>query len=90
MGETRRSFTSCPSKEKRYPNGEINKHKDCLCAHGGMKLWGINYWETYAPVVNWMSVRVLLVIVLIHDLPTRSIDFVLAFPQDDLDVDVCM
>jgi hypothetical protein len=43
-------------KRKRYPDGTLNKHKACLCAHGGMQTWGQNYWETYAPVVNWASV----------------------------------
>ena len=77
-------------KRKRYPDGRILKHKARLCAHGGMQTWGENYWETYSPVVNWMSVRTLLVLSKIYDLDTRSIDFVLAFPQADLDVDVYM
>ena len=77
-------------KQKRYPDGRILKHKARLCAHGGMQTWGVNYWETYAPVVNWLSVRTLMAISIIHDLETRSIDFVLAFPQADLDVDIYM
>lgn len=77
-------------KRKRYPDGRILKHKARLCAHGGMQTWGENYWETYAPVVNWMSIRTLMVLSLLHDLETRSIDFVLAFPQAELDVDVYM
>ena len=43
-------------KRKRYPDGRLNKHKARLCAHGGMQPWGVNYWETYAPTVNWISV----------------------------------
>ncbi len=39
-------------KRKRFPDGTLNKHKACLCAHGGMQTWGTNYWKTYAPVVN--------------------------------------
>ncbi len=67
------------------------KHKARLCAHGGMqKKWGVNYWETYSPVVNWISVRTVLAIATIHDLPSFSIDFVLAYPQADLDVPVYM
>ena len=52
-----------------------------------MQQWRVNYWETFAPVVNWISVRSLLTIVIIHTFPSRSIYFVLAFPQYDLDVD---
>ena len=77
-------------KRKRNPCGSILKHKARLCAHGGQQTWGVNYWETYAPVVNWLSVRTLLALSIIHDLETRSIDFVLAFPQADLDVDIFM
>ena len=77
-------------KRKRYPDGLLNKHKARICAHGGMQTWGENYWETYAPVVNWASVRALLAIAKIHKLPSKSIDFVLAFPQADLEVPVYM
>lgn len=77
-------------KRKRRPDGSITKHKARLCAHGGMQRWGENYWETYAPVVNWLSVRTLLVLSILLPLETRSIDFVLAFPQAKLDVDVYM
>jgi len=77
-------------KRKRYPNGELNKHKARLCAHGGMQTWGENYWETYAPVVNWASVRMLLAVAKIHEMPSKSIDFVLAFPQAKLEIPVYM
>ena len=77
-------------KRKRFPDGTLNKYKARLCAHGGMQQWGVNYWETYAPVVNWISVRFLLILGEIAGLESRAIDFVLAFPQADLDVPVYM
>ena len=59
--------------------------------HGGQQTWGLDYWDTYyAPVVTWASVRLLLIIAKIHGLESKSIDFVLAFPQADLDVPVYM
>ena len=57
-------------KRKRFPDGTLNKHKSRLCAHGGMQQWGINYWETYAPVVNWTSVRLLMILAKLCDLDT--------------------
>ena len=42
---------------------------------------GVNYWKTYAPVVGWAAVRLLLFVASVNKIPTRSIDFVLAFPQ---------
>jgi len=77
-------------KRKRSPAGELLKHKARLCAHGGMQKWGENYWETYSPTVSWISVRALLAVGIINDLSTSTIDFTLAFPQVDLDIDVFM
>ena len=77
-------------KRKRFPDGTLNKHKARLCAHGGMQQWGENYWETYSPVVNMLTVRLILAIAHIHKLDSKSIDFVLAFPQAELDVDIWM
>ena len=31
-------------KHKKYPDGNLNKHKARLCAHGGMQTWGQNNW----------------------------------------------
>ena len=62
-------------KLKRFPYGILMKHKSRLCAHGWMQKWVVNYWRTYTPVVNWMSVRSLLSISIIHELPRISIGF---------------
>jgi len=53
-------------KRKHLSDGTILKHKARLNAHGGMQRWGIDYWETYAPVVNWISVRLLMVLAITH------------------------
>ena len=55
-----------------------------------MQRWDIDFWETYAPVVNWISVWLLLILAIIHVLDTKSTDFVLAFPQAKLEIDVFM
>ena len=53
-----------------------------------MQQWGVNYWERYDPVVNWISVISLLKIASIHGLPRISIYFLLTISQADLDVNV--
>jgi hypothetical protein len=58
-------------KHKQYPNISLNKHKACLCAHREMQQWGISYWETYSPVVNMLSVRLLLALCNIHKLESK-------------------
>ena len=77
-------------KRKRRPDGSLLKYKARLCAHGGMQVYGVNYWDNYAPVVNWISIRMMLTISVIHSLYTTSIDFTLAFPQADADVEIYM
>ena len=71
-------------KRKRHPDGSLSKYKARLCCHGGQQQWGVNYWETYAPVISWMAVRSMLTLSKIHNLHTKSIDFVLAYPQADV------
>ena len=44
-------------KRKRFPDGRINKLKSRLRAHRGIQQWGVDYWETYAPIFNWLCVR---------------------------------
>ncbi len=77
-------------KQKRFPDSTLNKHRACLCARGGQQTWGQDYWDTYAPVVTWASIRLLLIVAKIHGLQSKGIDFVLTFPQADLDVLVYM
>jgi hypothetical protein len=77
-------------KCKHFPDGRLNKHKTRLCAHRGMQRWGESYWETFLPVINMISVKLLLVIAKIHGLESKLIDFVLAFLQADHDVDIWM
>ncbi len=74
----------------RFPDGMLNKRKAWLCVHGGQQTWGLDCWDTYAPVVTWASVQLLLIIAKIHGPKSKSIDFVLAFPQANLDVPVYM
>ena len=55
-----------------------------------MQKWGVKSWKTYAPVANWIILGSLLAIASIQKLTSISIEFVLAFPQFDLDVNVFM
>ena len=74
-------------KRKRFPVGTLNRHKARLCAHGRQQIWGLDYWDTYAPVVTWASACL---VAKIHGLQSKSIDCVFAFSQADLDVPVFM
>ena len=77
-------------KRKQYPDGTLNKHKARLCTYRGQHRWGNNYWEKNAPVVNWVSVRFLLIISQLAGMDTQALDLVLTLPQEKLDVPVYM
>ena len=68
-------------KRKRKPDGTLDKHKARLCCHGGQQEWGVTYWDTYAPVVSWSSVRILMTLANLHNLHTKAVDFIQAYPQ---------
>ena len=69
---------------KRDPYGSIIKHKSRLCAHGAIQQWGVNYWETYYPVANWISIRAMITLRILIEIETKSVDFLLAYTQADV------
>jgi hypothetical protein len=77
-------------RKRRIDTRAVYKHKARLNLHGGMQTHGTNYWETYSPVVNWFSIRLCLILTLLFSWNTRAIDFVLAFPQADVECDLFM
>ena len=69
---------------------KIIKWKARLNVHGGQQEQGVNYFETYSPVVNWFSIRLLFFMALLNNWHTRQIDFVLAYPQADIECEMYM
>ena len=57
------------------PVMRLRKCKAILCTNGRTNQWGVNYWGTYSPVVNWMSYRDIFILSIIRDLYTKSVDF---------------
>lgn len=58
---------------KRATDWSILKHKATVCPHGGHQVKGEHFWETNAPVVNWRTVRLVLVLSLLADLKSQQI-----------------
>jgi hypothetical protein len=77
-------------RKRRIDTRAVYKHKARLNIHGGMQKHGVNYWETYSPVVNWFSIRLCLILALLFNWHSRQIDFVLAFPQADVECELFM
>jgi Reverse transcriptase (RNA-dependent DNA polymerase) len=77
-------------RKRRLATGEPYKWKARLNVHGGKQGYGVNYWETYAPVIAWDTIRLFLVLVLLNKWATRQIDFVLAYQQADIECPIYM
>jgi hypothetical protein len=50
----------------------------------------MNYFETYAPVVTWFAIRLMIVMGIIFDWALRQVDFVMAYPQAPIETDIYM
>ena len=49
---------------------------------------GVDYYETFAPVVQWQTVCLLLTISILLGLETRQVDYVATFIQNPIDAEV--
>ena len=72
-------------RRKQYPDKLIRKLKARYCARGFEQIEGYDYFETYSPVVMWMSVRLLLVMSILLNLETNQIDYTAAFVHAPID-----
>ena len=58
-------------KLKRFPDGLIKKFKARFCARGDQQLEGIYFFETYAPVVQWAPVQMMLILEILMNLKSK-------------------
>jgi hypothetical protein len=77
-------------RQKHRPNGILLKYKSRLCVDGSQQLLGRDYWETYAPVVSWSTIHLVVLTSTILDLKSHQVDYTQAFPQADLNDTVFM
>ena len=71
-------------RRKTKPNGEVYRYRSRLCADGSRQKWGVDFTESYAPVVSWTTVRILFILSKVLGLESRQVDYVQAFPQATL------
>ena len=64
---------------KRYPDGSERMLRAIFCVMGDKLTEGVDYFETFAPVVNWNNVCLLLNLSIVVDLETKRVDYKCAF-----------
>jgi hypothetical protein len=75
-------------RRKRRPDGSLKKYKARLCVNGSRKIQGIDYIESFAPVVQWSNIHMVNTLAAMHNLKGKQIDFTQAFPQEKLKEDI--
>ncbi len=71
-------------KLKQYPDGMVNKFKACFCARGDQQLECVDFFETYAPVVQWTTVHLMLILEVLLELKSKQGDITAAFLHADI------
>lgn len=77
-------------KKKHGTNGELLRYKARLVAKGFTQKYGIDYKETYSPVVRYSTIRILLALAVNLDMQVDHMDVKTAFLNGDLTETVYM
>jgi hypothetical protein len=68
----------------------VTKHKARLNLHREKQEFGTNYYKTYAPVVTWFAIRLLIVFGILFNWALCQVNFVMAYPQAPIEMDMYM
>ncbi len=66
-------------KIKWFPDGSVRKFKTRFCAYGDRQKEGINFFETWAPVVQWSTIQIVMVLAAKLGLQSVQCDITAAF-----------
>ncbi|MGH3055543.1 MAG: reverse transcriptase domain-containing protein, partial [Gaiellaceae bacterium] len=68
-------------KIKRYPDGRVKKYKARFCVQGDRQTDCVDAFDTYAPVVQWSTVCLMMTMGSVMDLKSVQVDYNNAFAQ---------
>ncbi len=69
---------------------KIKSHKARLNLHGRKQIYGMNYFKTYAPVVTWFAIRLMIIFGIIFCWALHQVNSVMAYPQAPIKMDIYM
>ncbi|KAL0430747.1 UNVERIFIED_CONTAM: Retrovirus-related Pol polyprotein from transposon RE2 [Sesamum radiatum] len=72
-------------KKKLKPNGTVDKFKSRLVAKGFKQNEGIDYFDTYSPVVWLTTIQVLIALASVYSLPIHQMDVKTTFLYGELE-----
>jgi hypothetical protein len=70
---------------KQYPDGWIEKFKACFCARGDKQLEEIDFFKTFAPVVQWTTIWQMLILEILIGLKSKQGNVLCAFLHGELE-----
>jgi hypothetical protein len=77
-------------KAKSSPFGQIEKLKARMVAKGNEQVEGIDYLETFAPVVHWTTIRSVIALAACKNWTLQHLDVITAFLNGFLSKDIYM
>ena len=75
---------------RKFKNGVFEKNEGQLVARGNQQCLGIDYGESFSPVMRLESLRTVLALAAIRDLDIIQFDITSAYLQGTLKEGVCM
>jgi hypothetical protein len=67
-------------RKRRIDTRAIYKWKARLTIHGGKQKHGINYWETFSPVVRWSTILLTFILAMISKGPMYRDSYLISVP----------
>ena len=77
-------------RKRRIDTRQVYKWKARLNVHQGQQEHGVNFWETYVPVVSWQTLRLFFIHSILKGWHSKQMDFVLAYPHAPAEVPLYM
>jgi hypothetical protein len=72
-------------KKEKTIHRRYKQIKARMDVNGSRMIKGLHYEETYAPVVQWATIRFFISLAILSNWHTRQLDFVLVYTQADIE-----